>query len=144
MIDLFGEMTPQFASSAGLQQVVFSENEVEDLFDELILNGRLLEDAGEALARLKKASSSSSELNLSLTRKDAWKELLWVFGLDEPSPVSFDIACAVCDVDSENIRNLISQGFGDELRLMYSVLSSAAPQKREAMAQKLSRYIFLH
>lgn len=138
LVDLFGDKAQV---SPGLQKASFSDREVEGLFDEFVLSGLLLEDAGDALMRLKNATRGDV---ISATRKEAWKELLWIYGLDEPSPVSFDVACALCDVDSERVRNLISQGFGDELRLMYFTLSCAVPQKKEVMGQRLGRYIFLH
>lgn len=136
MQDLFGMQMPEM-----VRKVVFTDAEVDDMFDHIIGEGELLKDMASNLEKLK--SLEKGDLSINQVRKAAWNDIIWAFGLDEPSPVPFDVACDFCGVDSDNIRAGISREFGDEVRLMHQVICAQLPHLREKLTRHLGRFVSL-
>lgn len=132
MLDLLGMEIPD-----PVMKVVFSEAEVDSLYVNIISEGELLNDLG---ANLEKLKDMKGDLRINTVRKNVWNDLIWVYELDEPSPVPFDLACEVCGADAEGIRSAISQEFGDEIRLMYKVICAQIPGSAEKFTMRLRRY----
>lgn len=136
MLDLFEMEVPEPP-----RRIAFSELEVDEIYDHIIGEGELLRDLAANLEKLQKMDPS--DLSINKVRKTAWNDFIWVFGIDEPSPVPFDTACEVCGADAENIRAGISKAFGDEIRLMHKALCGQVPHMTQRLTLYLGRYVRL-
>lgn len=133
MLDLFGFEIQDV-------RVKFSENEVDEVFVKLFYEGFLLENLGSSLRNLKRLAGKP---DISPARAEGWRDLIWVYGIDEPSPIPFDVACAMSmDADSESLRIGIAKEFKSELLLLEKFLSERIPpNKLNLVRRKLSKYI---
>ena len=136
MIDLFGADVPEPA-----RRIAFSDMEVDEIYDHLIGEGELLKDLASNLEKLQKINPN--DLSMNAVRKAAWKDFIWVFGIDEPSPIPFDIACDICGADDECIRAGISKAFGTEIRMMHKSLCAQVPHLSQRLTLYLGRYVDL-
>jgi len=136
MLDLFGqEVPPKHTAKA-----VFSDVEIDGIFDNILNEGELLKDLA---ANLKKLRRLKDKAQITAARKTAWIDLVWVFGLDEPSNVPFEVACCVCGANDENIRAAISREFANEIRMMHGVITARLPHLHEKWTRHLGRYVCL-
>ena len=122
MLDLFGEVP--ISIEKGKER--FGSEEVDLLYLEIVSEGELINDMTENLLRLKRVIERGDE-SICSVRKDAWIDLMWVFGLDEPSPVPFDLACAVTNSDAESIRQMILKEFSKEIHFMILKIKQRSP-----------------
>lgn len=122
MFDLFGEIP--ISLEKGKER--FQSEEVDLLYIEIISEGELINDMTENLVRLKRQIERGDQ-SINGVRKDAWSDLIWVFGLDEPSPIPFDLACEVANSDAETIRQVILKEFSKEIHFMICKIKERAP-----------------
>lgn len=119
----------------------FTEEQVDALMVDVLDNGNLLDDAASVL----KAFKNAVERGLTTVNevvKAAIEEVLWLFSLyEEPSPVSFDAACAAAGMDSENVLAMFSRKFGNEIRMVHEYVCGRLPEMRERFVKRLSPYV---
>lgn len=131
MLDLLGMEIPD-----PIRKVAFTEDEVDSVYVNIMSEGELLNDLAANLEKLKELK----DLRICSVRKNVWNDLIWVYELDEPSPVPFDLACDVCGADAESIRFGIGREFADEIRLMHQIICAQIPNSAEKFTTRLSRY----
>lgn len=134
MQDLFGMEIEE-------ERILLSENELDNLVDNIIFEGELIVQIGVNLQKLKNQKSTEK---INPVRKVAWEDFLWVYDLGLPATLPFDRACDASRADAENIRCMISKEFGDEIRTMYAVIINRLPECTEEISRKLGRYVNLH
>lgn len=138
MEDLFGQQVAIYKGQP-TDDYKFTEEDAEKITNEVIFEGLLLKQMAYNLERLKAIKTKTI---IPLARQDGWKELIWAFDLWEtPACVSFDLACDVMGVDSEEVRGHLSQVFGDEIRFMLETVQSRCPVEHSRLVKKLRPYV---
>lgn len=119
---------------------VLSEDEIDNLVENIFFEGELIAQVGANLEKLKNQKSTK----INPVRKMAWEDFLWIYDLGMPAALSFDRACEASNADAENIRCMVSKKFGDEIRTMCQVITTRMPECAEEISRKLSRYVKLN
>lgn len=133
MFDFFNEVAATNYSVAG-----FSEGEVDLLYAEILDEGRLIEDLIDNLCRIRKLK----DRKITVVRKDAWNDIIWAFGLDEPSPVPFDVAAIVSYSDPDAMRSAIFKEFAGEMKFMRDEIYKKSPKAGNEISMKLEKMGF--
>lgn len=133
MQDLFGTELDE-------ERPVLSEDEIDNLVENIFFEGELIAQVGANLEKLKNQKSTK----INPVRKMAWEDFLWIYDLGMPAALSFDRACEASNADAENIRCMVSKKFGDEIRTMCQVITTRMPECAEEISRKLSRYVKLN
>jgi len=142
--DLFGNNVKTLEGRLIEPSQPFTEAEAEEIVNEVIHGGELLEQLAYNLMRLRRLLKTEDNFLFGAARRDAWEDLMWVYDLYESPPyIPFDTACDVVGLDAEDIRSAISNEFGDELRRLSQTIRSRFPEKTAHLRQRLGKYIVL-
>lgn len=145
MEDLFGTDVTILNGQLLERSAPFSEDEAEQIVDEMVHSGELLNELARSLKRLTTLTKGGNTSKMNEARRDAWDHLMWVFDLYEsPAFLPFDTACSLVQLDSETVRGGISARFGDELRRLVETIVSRFPDQEERLRMRLRHYITWH
>lgn len=142
MLDLFGEEVTTYRGKP-IERVTFTRQEADEIADEVLFGGLLIEQFAADLKKIKRLSAKG-DTKINDARREAWAGLMWCFDLWEvPAHLPFDTACQLVGADSEVLRAAISVEFGDEIRAMVTAIKSRFPEEKARMDRLLGRYIDL-
>lgn len=140
MQDLFGQETTVYRGHP-LSTEKFTDEESDQVLDDVVYEGMLLKQTADTLAKLKNLGDSSV---IGQVRREAWEEFMWIYDLwHTPAYVPFDTACAIAGADAEKLRGSISHMFADEINLMFDTVVAKQPEERTHLISKLRHYIDL-
>lgn len=144
MEDLFGDNVSTVNGRLIELERPFSNEEVDQIVDEVVHGGELIRQLAESLTRLRKLLGSSKSEQMTTARRDAWDDLMWVYDLYEtPAKLPFDTACDAVGLDAEELRGAISNEFGGEIRQLVETITARLPEARQHLNSRLHRYIVL-
>lgn len=144
MEDLFGEDISTVNGRLIELARPFSNEEVDQILDEAVHGGELIRQLAESLTRLRTLLRSSKREQITVARRDAWEDLMWVYDLYETAAqLPFDTACDAVGLDAEELRGAISSEFGGEIRQLVGCITASLPETRPHLEKRLHHYIVL-